>query len=349
MHKIRDRGGPSGDHLTGIADDARLRSWEGAHAFLEVVRNGSFRSASQSLRISANTLRRQIEEFEREIGITLLTRHVDGVRLTAEGQLIIETALRMESAALDIARVRNLGVSMEGEVRLGITEGLGTFWVAPRLVEFRQAYPSLLIDVRCAMHPTDVLRLETDIGIQITQPTVKDLRTVKVGRLHAIPFASQSYIDTHGCPKTIAELGKHHLVLQIADQITTAEMFAQLFPNTPQVGKVAFRTNVSTTHYWMIARGSGIGVLPTYATAIGAKVVPIDIPELRIAQDIWLVYHIDAAKLPRVRRLIDWLIEAFSPKQYPWFGDEFIHPNDLPTHVAGVPVPQLFEGFAEFL
>jgi Transcriptional regulator len=316
---------------------------------LEVVRSGSFRSASQSIGVSSNTLRRHIEDFEREIGITLLTRHVDGVRLTAEGKLIIETAMRMETAALDIARVKNLGVSMEGEVRLGITEGLGTFWVAPRLVEFRQAYPSLLIDVRCAMHPADILRLETDVGVQITKPTSKDLRVVRVGRLHAMLFASESYVARHGCPKTLSDLAKHHLVLQISDQITTAEMFSQLFPNRPQLGTVAFRTNVSTTHYWMIVRGAGIGALPTYAPVLGAKLVPIDIPEIRVSQDIWLVYHADAARLPRVRRLIDWLIGIFSYKRYHWFGDEFIHPNDLPTHVADIPVGELFEGFKEFL
>lgn len=336
------------EHAFGLTPDSRLRSWEGARSLLEVVRGGSFRAASQSMGISSNTLRRHIEEFEREIGITLLTRHVDGVRLTAEGKLIVETAQRMETAALDIARVRNLGVSMEGEVRVGITEGLGTFWVAPRLVEFRQAYPSLLIDVRCAMHPADILRLETDVGIQITKPTTKDLRIVRVGRLHAMLFAAPSYIAMHGCPTSISELAKHHLVLQISDQITTAEMYAQLFPNTPQVGTVAFRTNVSTTHYWMIARGAGIGALPTYAPAIGTKLVPIDIPELRISQDIWLVYHADAARLPRVRRLIDWLIAVFSTKRYPWFGDEFIHPNDLPSHVEDIPIGELFEGFKEF-
>ncbi|MDE2135336.1 MAG: LysR family transcriptional regulator [Alphaproteobacteria bacterium] len=347
MHKIRERGAPPVERARHLID-ARLRSWEGARAFLEVVRCGSFRSAAQSLRISANTLRREIDVFEHEIGITLLTCHVDGVRLTSEGELLIGTVKRMEAAALDIARVRNLGVSMQGEVRLSVTEGLGTFWIAPRLVEFRQAYPALLVDIRCAMHPADVLRLETDIGIQITPPTVKDLRAVKIGRLHAMPFASQAYLDAHGHPKSVSELHNHHIVLQIGDQITSTEEYARLFPNTPQVGVVAFRANVSSAHYWLIARGGGIGMLPTYAPAIGAGVVPVDVEGVRIAQDIWLVYHPDAAKITRVRRLIDWLIEAFSPKQYPWFGDKFIHPRDLPSVLGGTSVPALFEGFEGF-
>lgn len=326
-------------------DGLRLRSWDGARAFLEVVRCGSFRAASQALHTSANSLRREIDEFEHDVGFIVFTRHVDGVRLTAEGELLVETVRRMEAASLDIARVRRLGISMDGEVRLSITEGLGTFWVAPRLVEFQSAYPGLLVDMRCAMHPADVLRLETDVAIQITEPKVKDLKVVKIGRLHAMLFAAPSYIDRYGMPTALTDIRKHRIVLQVSDQVTSAEQFRMLFPGIPQIGTVAFRTNVSSTHYWVIARGAGIGALPSYAPLLGGKVVPVDVGNLRFSTDIWLTYHPDAARIPRIRRLIDWLVDAFSPKRYPWFADEFIHPRDLPDLINGTPPPNLFEGF----
>jgi DNA-binding transcriptional LysR family regulator len=344
MQKIRVRAVPPAEHARTLFD-LRLRNWEGARAFLEVVRSGSFRSAAQSLGTSVNTLRRQIDELEHETGLIVLTRHVDGVRLTSEGKLLVGAVQRMESASFDIARVRDLGVSMQGEVRLSVTEGLGAFWLAPRLVEFQRAYPALLVDMRCAMHPADVLRLETDIAIQITRPVANDLRVVKLGRLHAMPFASPDYLKAFGSPKNIAELRKHRIVLQISDQITSAEEFTRLFPNTPQVGLVGFRTNVSSSHYWVIARGGGIGMLPTYGQALGGRIEPVDVEGVRISQDIWLTYHPDVARIARVRRMIDWLIDAFSPKKYPWFADEFIHPRDLPETVEGLSLASLFEGF----
>jgi hypothetical protein len=43
--------------------------------------------------------------------------------------------------------------------------------------------------------------------------------------------------------------------------------------------------------------------------------------------------------------MIDWLIDAFEPRKYPWFRDEFIHPNDLPKEYRGAPIVNLFEGF----
>src|SRR5262249_29652739 len=163
-------------------------------------------------------------------------------------------------------------------------EGLGTFWISPRLVEFQRAYPQLLVDVGCAMQSADVLRLEADAAVQLTLPTAKDLKVVKLGRLHAMPFASQSYLNTYGHPESIPDLVNHRIVLQIAEQVTS--MYDRLFPGVPQPGFVVMRTNVSSAHYWSIAKGAGIGMLPTYAQAIGARIVPIDIG-LHVPFDIW--------------------------------------------------------------
>jgi hypothetical protein len=45
--------------------------------------------------------------------------------------------------------------------------------------------------------------------------------------------------------------------------------------------------------------------------------------------DIWLAYHPDANKIPRVRHLIDWTVQSFDGRKYPWFSDEFAHRKDL--------------------
>jgi DNA-binding transcriptional LysR family regulator len=283
--------------------------------------------------------------LEHHLGVTLLTRHVDGVRTTAEGEEILSAARKMESASFGLIRARDRSApSISGELKLAVTEGLGTFWLAPRLVEFQRANPKLLIDLNCAMQSADVLRLEADVAVQLNKPTNPDLKIVKLGRLHSMPFASQSYVDTYGAPRTIEEGLRHRLVLQVADQTSTLDLFERTYPGVSQQGLVALRTNVSSAHYWSVAKGAGIGILPTYAGAVGARVIPIDVG-LKFQFDIWLTYHPDAIRIPRVRRLVDWLIEAFDPRRFPWFRDEFIHPNDLQKEYRGAPIINLFEGF----
>lgn len=342
MHSLAERSVPAPEQSNYA--QRTLPDWEGARLFLEIVRHGSLRAAAESLHISVNALRRRFGVFERHLGMILLTRHTDGVRLTSEGDLVLPAAERMEAASFDFIRAWGQASQLSGEVRLAITEGLGTFWIAPRLVEFQRAHPSLLIDMRCTMHPADVLRLETDIAIQITRPEAKDLRMVKLGRLHAMPFASRSYLETYGYPETIEALRQHRIVLQQADQVASEENFNLLFPDLPMAGIVTVRSNVSSAHLWAIAHGAGIGMLPTYAHAITGNLVPLDLPII-VSQDIWLSYHPDGNKIQRVRRLIDWTIDAFSPKVFPWFRDSFIHPRDLPAVIRGLSITNWFEGF----
>src|SRR5215831_11678991 len=90
----------------GIVELPVIPDWEAAHIFLEVARSGSFRAAAQKLGQSVNALRRRIDAFEREMGVPLLIRHVNGVKATGEGAKIYDAALQMESASFDLLLAR---------------------------------------------------------------------------------------------------------------------------------------------------------------------------------------------------------------------------------------------------
>jgi DNA-binding transcriptional LysR family regulator len=351
MQPLVDRGVPENEHEAEPGPVPALRTiqdWDGVRLFLQVVRRGSFRAAAEHLGQSVNALRRHVQELEHQLGVPLLTRHVDGIRVTEEGREVFTAAQRMEAASFGLVRARDrVDPAISGEVRLAVTEGLGTFWIAPRAVEFQRSFPKLLIDMSCAMHSADVLRLEADVSVQLTRPTSPDLKLVKIGRLHSIPYAAKAYVDRYGAPKTLPELLRHRICIQVAQQVAdTVPGYEQLFPGVPQPGFVAIRNNVSSAHYWSIAKGAGIGLLPTYASAIGAAVLPVDIqPAIYFPSDIWLAYHPDAARIPRVRRAIDWVVASFDPQKFPWFRDEFIHPKDLPDQLEGEPLVNMFAGF----
>lgn len=351
MQPLADRGVPQNEHGVEPGPVPVLRTiqdWDGVRLFLQVVRRGSFRAAAEHLGQSVNALRRHVQDLEHQLGVTLVTRHVDGIRVTEEGKEVFAAAQRMKSASFGLVRARDrVDPAVSGEVRLAVTEGLGTFWIAPRAVEFQRSFPKLLIDMSCAMHSADVLRLEADVSVQLTRPTSPDLKLVKIGRLHSIPYAAKSYVERYGAPKTRGELLRHRICIQVAQQVAdTVPGYEQLFPGVPQPGFVAIRNNVSSAHYWSIAKGAGIGLLPTYASAIGAAVLPVDIkPDIHFPSDIWLAYHPDAARITRVRRAIDWLIASFDPQKYPWFRDEFIHPRDLPEQLEGKSLVNMFAGF----
>jgi DNA-binding transcriptional LysR family regulator len=303
-------------------------SWDDLKVVLAAAEHGSYRKAARHLGKDIATVTRRIHGVEALIGEKLFNVFPNGSRPTAVGTVAANAAKRMEASFVDF--VRDLGgiVSHQaGIVRVAATEGLGTYWLMPRLVEFQRAFPRLTIDLRVAMESVDVLRHEADIAIQFTRPENPDLIVTRLGRLHAYPFASAEYESIYGLPKSRDELKEHRIVDQVSPQIDDG-IWASLLDLSSVENIVGIRTNGSSALLFAIEKGAGIGGLPTYASVLGANVLPVDVG-ISNSMDIWLTYHPAQKNVKRVATVVSWLRDIFDPVKYPWFRDEFIHPNDL--------------------
>jgi DNA-binding transcriptional LysR family regulator len=213
----------------------------------------------------------------------------------------------------------------------------------PHLVGFQRHQPLTAINLCCAMESADVLRLEADMAVQFTRPSRPGLKVVKLGRLHVHAFASQDYLDSYGTPNSTSDLANHKFVQQVAPQLDDS-ILAGLFNLDHISNLVSFRTNTSTAHFYAIEKGAGIGVLPTFAVALKAPVVPLDIARPHHL-DIWLTFHPDIKKIPRKAQVISWLRRIFDPRIYPWFRDEFIHPDILAKELPASASINLGDGY----
>jgi DNA-binding transcriptional LysR family regulator len=314
-------------------------NWDDIRLFLEVARSGSFRKA-------ADSMGRRIALLESRLGHILLARNAGGVRLTMEGHEVVRIGERLRNETLDLermAKIRARGLS--GLVKVAVTEGLGTFWIIPRLVDFQQRHPELTIDLFCDMHLADMTSHQADVAVQLDRPPDSNLVITRLGYLHLMLFASDEYLRLHGAPSRVEDLADYHFVEQVAPQVPS-EMIKTVVPNPFAKHFVSFRANTSTAHAYAISRGAGIGLLPTYARAITRRVRPINV-DFRLRRDIWLTYHPKVKNLKRVRATVDWLREAFDPNRYPWFREEFTPPDRLEGDFIKNNVIHLFEGFLE--
>ncbi len=106
------------------------------------------------------------ERTRAKLGIALLVRCSGKVSITKQAEKILVAAEKMDAASFELLQLREqIRQEPAGEVRLSITEGLGTFWVMPQLMDFRRANPNIFIDVNCTMKLVDVMRLEADVVI----------------------------------------------------------------------------------------------------------------------------------------------------------------------------------------
>jgi DNA-binding transcriptional LysR family regulator len=302
-------------------------SWDDLRVFAIAGRELSLRKAAAALRTSSSTVVRRIERLEVILGVRLFDRLPDGVALTSEGRSVLAAAQEMERASLAVRAQLDHELTRRGVVRCAVTEGLGTFWIVPHLAEFSRSNPHTFVDLRCSTHSADVLRMEADVAIQLSRPDRPDQVITRLGRLHVYPFASRRYVDTFGLPKNAQEMCRHRIVDQTGPQLD-GSVWSRFLGLQDAEGLLIVRTNASAAHFYAVELGLGIGLLATYALPLGADLTPVDMG-FQHQTDIWMTYHRDIRSVRRVAVFIDWLRSLFDSKRYPWFGDEFIHPNDF--------------------
>jgi DNA-binding transcriptional LysR family regulator len=327
-----------------VVEASRSVSWDYLRLFLACADSGSFRRAGKSLAIDAATVVRRIDRLEAAIGQRLFNRLNAGVTLTDDGNLLAADVRAMERCSFDIIRrTKIVDERVRGVVRIAITEGLGTYWLMPKLIEFQYANRMLTFELNCTMGLTDVSRLQADISVQLSRPLNPDMIVARLGRMHIYPFVAESYQRLFGTPASLQDLRRHRLLQQLSPQLGETA-FDEGLKSLNLQEAVGIRTNASSALLYAIERGAGIGLLPTYALALGARLVPVDVG-IRHLYDIWVTYHPDLKNSERHMVVIEWLRRIFDPQLYPCFRDEFIHPIALTELMAETAAPVHKLGF----
>jgi DNA-binding transcriptional LysR family regulator len=295
---------------------------------LKVAKAGSFRAAMRDGGIGFRRLQHDIQTVEDKLGLLIFHKTPDGVVPTLEGKAIIEHAEQIETILASVMRLgKTLNNQQDGEVMLATTEGLGTFWISPRLSDFQKQHENISIRLHPSMALADLRRFDVDLALQVVEPIMPDVKRIKVATMHLTLSASESYIARHGMPRTPEELARHTFVFHTSPQSSDRLIIEKALGQKLEQNQFVVLRN-SSAHYMTIEHGEGIGFLPTYGFAIGANVVPIQ-PHVNYPLDVWLCFHNDSRSIPRVSRVIDWLTSIFDPRLYPWFRRDFIAPSQF--------------------
>jgi DNA-binding transcriptional LysR family regulator len=121
-------------------------STELLRTFVTVVDLDGFNRAARQLHKTQSTVSQQVRRLEQELGVTLFEPQGRKRRLTAAGERLVGHArqlLRMQEAAL--AAVADGAV--EGEVRLGVAQGLSEGPFPELLARFARSHPRVRLHV----------------------------------------------------------------------------------------------------------------------------------------------------------------------------------------------------------
>nr|MCS5571568.1 LysR family transcriptional regulator [Pseudomonadales bacterium] len=285
--------------------------WDKLRVFKAVAEIGSMTSAAARLKESPPTVSRKIDELEEFLNSKLFTRSTRGVELTETGKVVLRYAQLMEDAANEVlSQAIGKSSGLEGRIRIGTGDGVGPYWIAPRLKDFQQAHPSAQIRMHIDEHEPDLLNDEADISIQFSEPRDPEIISHKLGTLHYIGFASQEYLNSRDSqPSSLFEYHHHRCILH-ESYVQQVERWAPKAEELKKMIDFAFVTNSASAMIELCRQGGGIALLPTYQQDVFPDLVALDMSEVAPIQ-FWMAYTEQTRRSPLGNLMIEWIKGLF--------------------------------------
>lgn len=292
-----------------------LGDWDDLRFFLAVARAGSFTKAGKTLKATQTTVGRRLHAFEARAGAKLFDRRYDGMYLTPAGKEVFNLVEAMEQCSIHVERlIVGADQGLKGTVRIAATEGIGSYWLTPRLDAFQRKFPNLVVELLIGNEVLDLAKREADLAIRLARPTDPKLVAVKVGRMRFGLYCSPAYIERCGRPASLAEVAERHSIADHSSYVALP-FWRAFITGHP---KVMFRSNSSIAFLQSVRDGRGIGLFPLFSRFTAPDLLKLDI-ELDLDLPIWLVSHSETNKSARTRALWGYVRELFQRDRAEWF------------------------------
>lgn len=242
--------------------------------FVTVADSGSLSAAAPRLFLSQSSVSEQLRKLEERAGVPLLTRGKKGAAVTPAGARLLDYARRILSLN-ELAMQELRGQSLDGELRLAVTDYFRPGEIAGMLRRLRDRYPYLKLHVTvmksAAIEAAD--RDTFDIGLSMrligTRHAARSPGAVRSGivlRREALAWVAAPEIAD--APQATLPL------VLLPDTCSMHQFVVQLLMRRKREFEIAHSASgVAGLH---LALAAGLGVSCLNASAIGPGVMPLD-------------------------------------------------------------------------
>jgi DNA-binding transcriptional LysR family regulator len=289
--------------------------------FVGVVDSGSFVGAADALEMSKPAVSRYIGELESRLGVRLLQRTTRKLSLTKEGEVFYVRCKEL-LANVDEAEAEITSHSGEaaGQLKLSVPVAFGELHLAPLWARFMARHPKVTLDVTLSDRVADLVEEGFDAAVRIMELSNSSLISRKLTSTRVVLCASPKYLKRHGAPKHPSDLA-HHDVLDYTLR-AMGENWQFDGPEGRIVVKVApkFRSNSGGTCRSGALQHMGLILQPDFLVGedLRSGTLVEVLPQYR-SHDIgvYAVYPTRKHVSPKVRMLVEFLLEAFRTKPWP--------------------------------
>ncbi|MBP0015981.1 MAG: LysR family transcriptional regulator [Cyanobacteria bacterium SBLK] len=284
--------------------------------FLRVAELGSVSAAGRDLSLSPASASARLVKLEETVGCRLFNRTTRAVSLTTDGEVFLPYAQQaIETLEIGLSAIGTQGAQAQGILRMTMPGSFGRMHVIPALAEFQERYPLVSLDLRLSDEVLDAIEGAYDLIIRNAHLADSSFIARKLACDRRILVASPAYLERYGIPATPEELGEHQCVI-LADNNRWKFANGQI-----AIVPRSFVVNDGEAVRKMIEQGMGIGIKSIWNAKESLKSgllveVLADFP-LVAETSIWALYPSRRIVAPKVRVMIDFLLERFWPIP-PW-------------------------------
>ena len=289
--------------------------------FVQVVDTGSFVGAAEPLDMSKAAVSRYVADLEARLGVRLLHRTTRRLSLTEDGEVFY---LRCKEllGGLDAAEAEVTARSGDavGQLRVNAPVSFGILYLAPVWAAFKARHPQVSFDVTLSDRVVDIVEECFDLAIRITQLQNSSLISRRLASTRMVLCASPTYLARQGTPVHPSELVQHHILAY--SYWSSRDEWAFDGPDGVVVVKTTpcLRSNNGDTCRAVALAHEGIILQPSFM--VGADLAAGTLVELcpgyrALEMGIHAVYSSRKHVAPKVRLLIDFLVEHFAEPRWP--------------------------------
>ena len=283
-------------------------TWDDLRVLLALHRHKSFLGAGKALGVSTSTAARRIDALEASLGRALVQRSSAGTHVEPDALELVTLAEQLE-LGLSAARRAESDARIAGVVRISCGEGF-VRPVTHVLAELRRRHPELAFELSSESRLVDLARREADIGIRKTRSSSSQLVERKLGNLSFALYASRDYVERRLRSERLTKvtIGRHDFIAYEGALMAAPHM---AWLKQQGAARFPFRTTSDLAFQEAAEEGVGIALLATPQGDESPRLVRLELESRPPLLPVYLVFHKDFRRVPRVRVVLSAFESAF--------------------------------------
>ncbi|THT96454.1 LysR family transcriptional regulator [Lampropedia puyangensis] len=282
---------------------------------VEIIEAGNLSRAARKLKMTRANVSYRLAQLEKQVGSQLLRRTTVQVEATELGKRLLEHGILIRNELLQAQEsVERLGQGLHGRVGLSVPSGYGQMVMAPWLLEFKQRYPDIVLDVVFENRVDNLVRDEIDVAIRIMPEPPGQLVARDMGTVRYIACATQTWLAQHGTPQTPQALSTLPV---ITSAVVGEKIRLRAYREDGSFDDAPLNPSLVSEHFPFLREAIlahlGIGIVPDYvvqAELLSGQVLAM-LPSYRLSifgTRMFMLYMPGRHQTRAIRTCIDFLL-----------------------------------------